>query len=67
MNLWKWAEGKIKKLSLWDFAMVKIALGLLGVIIGAYISTFIKQYVWYFVAVFVVLYGLLMYKVFRKN
>ena len=66
MGLFLWSEKKIQKMSIWDFALVKCVLVLLGIIIGAYISTFVKQYVSYLIIVFIVLYVLLMYQVFRK-
>lgn len=67
MNLFKWAEKKIRKLSIWDFSLVKTALIIFGIIVGAYISTFVKQHVWYFIAVFVLLYAIVLYRVFKKK
>jgi putative Mn2+ efflux pump MntP len=67
MGLIRWSEETIRKLSLWDFAVVKMVLILFGMLIGAYISDFVKQYVWYFAGVFVVLYGILIYKIFMKK
>jgi len=66
MKLLKWSEKKIRKLSIWDFALVKIVLIIFGVIIGAYVSDFVKQYLWYFAGAFVVLYGILFYKIFKQ-
>jgi hypothetical protein len=66
MNILKWTEKKIQRLTIWDFSCVKLALVLLGIIIGAYISTFVKQFVWYFVCVFVMSYAIVLYRVFRK-
>ena len=67
MKLLSWAEKKIRKLTIWDFSIVKVVLIIFGIIIGAYISTFVKQYVWCFVGVFVILYALLLYNLFKKK
>jgi len=66
MGLMSWTEKKIHGMTLWDFAIFKIALALFGVIIGAYISLFVKQYLWYFIAVFVILYAILIFRIFGK-
>ena len=63
----KWSEEKIHKLTIWDIAIVKIALIIFGILIGAYISIFVKQYLWYFVGAFVVLYAILLYRLFEKK
>jgi len=65
MGLLDWAEEKIHRLNIWDFAMVKVALVVFGMIIGAYLAGFVKEYVWYFGAVFVLLYVIILYRVFR--
>jgi len=67
MKLLTWAKKKIRKLTIWDFSIVKAALIIFGIIIGAYVSTFVKQYVWYFVGIFVILYALLLYRLFKKK
>lgn len=67
MRMIRWAEKKIRKLSICDFALVKAVLVLFGIIIGAYISAFIRQYVWYFVALFVILYAVLWYEVLKRK
>ncbi|NOZ80745.1 MAG: hypothetical protein GXP63_03655 [DPANN group archaeon] len=66
MGIMRWAEDKLHGLSLGDFVVVKVALVLFGIIIGAYISAFVQQYVWYLTGLFVVLYLYLMIKIFRK-
>ncbi len=66
MGVFKWAEGRVKRFDIWDFAMLKVALVILGMVIGAYIASFVRHYVWVFVVVFVVLYALLMFKAFKK-
>lgn len=62
----KWAKKKIKKLDLVDYSILKTALIVLGIIIGAYIAGIVKQYVWYFVGVFVMLYTTLLIRMFKK-
>ncbi len=66
MSLMKWTGKKIKKLSVWDFALMKTALILFGIIIGAYIAGFTRQNIWWFIGVFVVSYAILFYKIFKK-
>lgn len=66
MCLGKWYDSKVKKLKMWDFAMMKTALIIFGMVIGAYIPEVVKQNLWYFVAVWAVLYAILLYKVFSK-
>lgn len=66
MGLQKWYDSKAKKLTMWDIAMLKTAVLVLGIGIGAYIPEMVKQNIWYFAAVFVVLYAVLLYKVFSK-
>ncbi|MCK5283869.1 MAG: hypothetical protein KAK00_10810 [Nanoarchaeota archaeon] len=66
MGLLAWAESITKKLSIWDISILKTALVILGMIIGAYTATFVKEYVLYFWTVFGVLYAYLLYKVFKK-
>ncbi|RLG13936.1 MAG: hypothetical protein DRN71_03950 [Candidatus Nanohalarchaeota archaeon] len=67
MGLIEWAEGKIRELSIWDFAVVKIALVIFGMIIGAHMHVFVKEYLMYFVGVFVALYAVLVYRMFLKK
>ncbi len=67
MGLIAWSENKIRNLSIWEFALVKITLILVGIVIGAYISTFVQQYVLYFVTVIAVLYAVLIYRMFGKK
>ena len=67
MRLIEWAEEKIQKLSIWDFAVVKTALIIFGVVIGAHMHGFVKEYLGYFVGVFVALYAILIYRVFLKK
>ncbi|RLG14367.1 MAG: hypothetical protein DRN66_02270 [Candidatus Nanohalarchaeota archaeon] len=66
MGLIEWSEKKIRKLTIWDFALIKIVLVLFGIVIGAYFSTFVRAHVWHFCSVFIVLYAVLIYRVFKK-
>ncbi|RLI99884.1 MAG: hypothetical protein DRP06_02835 [Candidatus Aenigmatarchaeota archaeon] len=67
MGIVEWSEKKIRNLSIWEFALVKITLVLVGIMIGAYLSTFVQQYALYFVTVIAVLYAVLLYRVFGKK
>ncbi len=60
-------QKKIHNLSLWDFVLVKVAVGVMGIIIGAYLSPFILDRIWYFAAVFVIAYGIVIYHIFGKE
>lgn len=66
MDLMKWAEKKIRKMSAWDMAMTKIALIAFGMVVGAYTSSFVKRNVYTFIIVWAVLYLVLIYKLFKK-
>lgn len=55
-KLSKWFEKKIKKVDIWDFALIKTTIIIAGIIIGAYIADFVKEFIWYWVALFVVFY-----------
>ncbi|MCF7861408.1 hypothetical protein K9M79_04095 [Candidatus Woesearchaeota archaeon] len=62
----KWAEQKIKNLTIGDFAILKIVLVITGIVIGAYISDFVKLNVWYFIGTFIILYGYIVYRVLTR-
>lgn len=64
MGLFAWAESTVKKLDVYDFAVLKTAVAIFGIVIGAYIAEFVKLYVVWFIIAFVVLYTYLLYKVF---
>ena len=66
MKLLRWVEKKIKRLSIWDFAVLKIALVVFGIIIGAYIAGFVKSNVTLFAAIFLLLYAYLLMKILKK-
>jgi hypothetical protein len=67
MGMIHWAKEKIHNLTVWDFAVLKAALIIFGVLIGAYTSVFVKQYAWLFIAIFIALYTLLVYRIFKKK
>lgn len=62
-----WSEEKIKKMTIGDFAFLKIALVLLGIIVGSFIPMFVQQYLWVFILVLVAMYLLLLYRIFKKK
>ena len=66
MGFKKFWEKKMKRFGVYDYAVLKIAVALVGIVIGAYISAFVKQYIWWFVIVWAVLYAYLLHKVFGK-
>ena len=55
---------KAGRFTLWDWAVLKAVLILLGIIIGAYVSKFVRKHIWYFAAAFIVLYGIIIYRLF---
>ena len=65
-KLEKYFNKKIKKITLWDFALIKTCLIIFGIMIGAYISNFVKINIWYFLIAFVILYVYTMMKFFKK-
>jgi putative Mn2+ efflux pump MntP len=66
MGLWEWAEKKIRKLTVCDVAVLKFALLTFGAIIGAYFSPFIRGNILPFAAFVLLLFGWLLYRIFRK-
>lgn len=67
MGIIGWGEKKIRKMSIWDFALAKIILVLFGAVMGAYCAVFVRQYVIYFATGIVVLYAYLLYKILIKK
>lgn len=65
MSIRSWMEKKIKKLTILDFSVLKLALILLGMVIGAFFPAFVKQYIEYFVVVIIVLYGYLIFRMYK--
>jgi len=66
MNLKKFYKKKIQKMTMCDFATLKFALVIFGMIIGAYVAAFVKEYVWAFIGVFIILYIILAYRILSK-
>ena len=62
-----WTEGNIQSMSVWYFGLVKIALILFGMILGAYWATFVKEYIYHFVIVWLVLYVIVAHKFLKKK
>ena len=62
----KWAEGKVKKLTVFDFGIVKLYCALIGIVIGAYIANFVKAAVWYFLAIIVLMLIYLLVRITKK-
>ena len=58
---------KGKQLGLWDWILVKLALIIIGIIIGAYISDFVKTYLWYLIAIVVILLIIIEYRLSKKT
>lgn len=56
-----------KKYTVFDFAVLKITLVFLGIILGAYFSKFFLSYILIIWVIFIVLYIIIMYKTFRKD
>ncbi len=67
MNVLKWGEGKIRKMTFWDMALVKLSCIFFGLILGAYASGFIKENICLFTVLFIIGYFTAIYKIlFRK-
>ncbi|MGE0793040.1 MAG: hypothetical protein AB7V77_02555 [Candidatus Woesearchaeota archaeon] len=65
-KLENWFNKKIKKVTFWNFALIKTCLIIFGIIIGAYISNFVKTFIWYWIAVFAILYIWIIIRFFKK-
>lgn len=66
MTLKSFFENKIRKFTMWDFAIFKIALVVFGMVLGAYFAEFVKNYLTYFIVIFVLSYIYILYNVFKK-
>lgn len=66
MTLFSWMEERIHRFGIWDFAVLKTALVIVGMMIGAYIPAFVKDNLTIFIVVFVLLYAHLLFRIFRK-
>ncbi|HOL21497.1 MAG TPA: hypothetical protein PLQ41_01410 [bacterium] len=67
MNIVKWSEGKIKKMSVWDMALVKFVCVFLGLILGAYFSEYIKYHQWIFLIFLIAGYITAIYRFFLRE
>jgi hypothetical protein len=66
MNLFTWAESRIRKFSIWDIAVFKTYLFFLGMIVGAYVSQFVQVNIWYFAVIVVLSLVWLLYRMFGE-
>jgi hypothetical protein len=57
-----WYEKRLRRLDIWDMALIKTAIGMFALVIGAYFSEDILQY-WY---VFIIIMILAMIKPYYK-
>ena len=67
MDIVKWGEGKIRKMTFMDMALVKFTCILLGLILGAYASGFIKENILIFIILFILGYITAIYKLLLKK
>lgn len=67
MNIIKWSEEKIHKISVWDMGLVKFICILFGLILGAYSSAFIKQNILLFLILFLAGYITAIYRFFIRK
>ena len=67
MNLFTWAESRVRKFSIWDIAVFKIYLALLGMILGAYFSQFVKDNIYVFAVIVILSLIWLLYRLFEKD
>ena len=65
MNLFQWADKKVKTRTIWDIGILKIFCTLVGIIFGAYISAFVIHNLWWFIVVAALLFILLMIRFFQ--
>ncbi len=66
-KLTEWMTKKIRRLTVWDFSIVKIVLILIGMMIGSFIPVFIQTNIWYFFGVALIGYIYLMYIMFKEK
>ncbi|MEM0231438.1 MAG: hypothetical protein QXW00_04405 [Candidatus Woesearchaeota archaeon] len=67
MSFKGWVEKRIRSFTMWDWALAKAVLVLLGVIIGAYATNFVRSHILYFAAAFLSLYALLIYRLLIRK
>lgn len=51
MNVFTWADKKVKAQTIWDIGVLKFFCTIVGMILGAYVSTWVIQNVWWLVGV----------------
>lgn len=66
MNFKDWCDKRMHNLTLFDFGLIKLALVLFGIIIGAYASAAVLTYIWVFVILFVVSYAVAALRILRN-
>lgn len=64
--MFKYFSEKVKRFNLFDFSIVKIYCGVVGIIVGAYISNFVKDNLWVFMTIAVITGLWLIVKIFKK-
>ncbi|MBN1445705.1 MAG: hypothetical protein JW957_06325 [Candidatus Omnitrophica bacterium] len=67
MNILKLGEEKIRKMTVWDMALVKLICVFLGLILGAYAAAFIKENILLFVILFIIGYITAIYRVLVRK
>ncbi len=67
MDIIRWGETKIRKMTFWDMGLIKFACIFFGLIIGAYASSFIRENVWLFAILFIAVYVIVVYRVVIKK
>ena len=65
MSLLKWAQKKIKKMTIWDFGLFKLTLVLFGMILGAYLTDIVLANLWIFITLFAVSYLVVLVRIFK--
>ena len=46
MDMLGWADRRVKALTIWDIAVLKVLLLLVGMIAGAYLAVFVRAHLW---------------------
>ena len=67
MNLFTWAEGKVRKFNIWDIAVLKTYLFFLGMIVGAYFAQFVQTNIYVFAVVVILSLIWLLYRMFGRD
>lgn len=64
MEIFKWADKKVKGQTIWDVGILKLFCCLVGLILGAYLSAFVLRFMGWFLAISVLLLIILMVRFF---